>query len=70
MKFTKAVKKIQEGKKMSSSIMNPNKEYVYYSADMEQFLYSYSHSDIFTTYVFDIDDILSRDWVEYEGEEW
>ena len=69
VEFTKAVKKMQEGKKMSSSIMNPEKEYVYYDSDLEQFMYTYSDSNIYTTYIFDLDDILNRDWVEYKGEE-
>jgi len=67
MKFKKAVKLMQEGKFLSSSIMDDQKEYVYYDPKLETFAYSYADSDIYTTYVFDIEDILNRNWTLYKG---
>lgn len=68
MKFKKAVKLMQKGEKVSSEIMDERFEYVFYDTSLEQFCYSHKLSNIYVQYVFDIEDILNREWNLFEGE--
>ena len=68
MKFKKAIKLMQKGEKLSSEIMDEQYEYVYYNPEFEQFCYTHRLSGIYVQYIFDIEDILNREWNLFEGE--